>query len=106
MNQVDLYVKILTLLVREIELFNISQDESDTSNSKDLIKTVLSVNKNKKASTLQGGESNVYTDLKDLIIDISNNPDSYTKETIINTLNLILKDRKDILEIVTTRREK
>lgn len=101
MNQVDLYVKILTLLVREIELFNISQDESDTSNSKDLIKTVLSVNKNKKASTLQGGESNIYTDLKDLIIDISNNPDSYTKETIINTLNLILKDRKDILEIVT-----
>ena len=52
MNQVDLYVKILTLLVREIELFNISQDESDTSNSKDLIKTDLSVNKNKKASTL------------------------------------------------------
>ena len=92
MNTIDVYLKIITLLVREIEL----GEENENDNSKDLIRTVLGLNKNKKANNLMGGESTLVTDLKDLILSINNAADTYTKEMVINSLKLILKDRKDV----------
>ena len=47
-----------------------------------------------------GGESTLVTDLKDLILSINNAADTYTKEMVINSLKLILKDRKDILDVI------
>ena len=96
MNTIDVYLKIITLLVREIEL----GEENENDNSKDLIRTVLGLNKNKKANNLMGGESTLVTDLKDLILSINNAADTYTKEMVINSLKLILKDRKDILDVI------
>lgn len=96
MNTIDVYLKIITLLVREIEL----GEENENDNSKDLIRTVLGLNKNKKANNLMGGESTLVTDLKDLILSINNAADTYTKEMVLNSLKLILKDRKDILDVI------
>ena len=96
MNTIDVYLKIITLLVREIEL----GEENENDNSKDLIRTVLGLNKNKKANNLMGGESTLVADLKDLILSINNAADTYTKEMVINSLKLILKDRKDILDVI------
>lgn len=95
MSTVDLYIKIITLLVREIEL----GENNPNDNSTDLIKTILNLNKGKKLSNLSGGESDLLSDLKQLIITITNDPDSYTVEMVMESLSIILKDKQELLAI-------
>ena len=95
MSTVDLYIKIITLLVREIEL----GENNPNDNSTDLIKTILNLNKGKKLGNLSGGESDLLSDLKQLIITITNDPDSYTVEMVMESLSIILKDKQELLAI-------
>ena len=93
-NKIDILIKCIVLLHREVEL----QDPSNDG-SKDLIKTVintLNVGKN----SLIGGESMIIEDLKQLILDMINNPDNYDKLNLLQSLELILKDKEAILKVV------
>lgn len=93
-NKVDILVKCIVLLHRENELQDPSNDRS-----KDLIKTVInSLNVGK--GSLIGGETIIIEDLKQLIIDMINNPDNYDKLNLLQSLELILKDKDSILKVV------
>ena len=79
MNPIDVYIKLITLLYRE----SLLQDESNTDNSKDLVKTILNLNRNKKWNNLEGEESNALTNLKKLILSFAEDLGSYDKEMLI-----------------------
>lgn len=90
MNKLDILLKCILLVYRESELV-----DSDTDNSKDLIKTILGTFKDERKIIL-GGEQDIYGDLKSVIINILNNPE-IDKESIIQSLSVILKDKESIL---------
>ena len=95
MTKLDILIKMLTLLYREREI------ENDTSDSTDLVKTVLSLFGNdNRNSQLMGGESNIEDDLKHLILDLLNNPDNYDKVSLLQSIDLIFKDKNDLGNIV------
>ena len=95
MNPIDVYIKLITLLYRE----SLLQDESNTDNSKDLVKTILNLNRNKKWNNLEGEESNALTNLKKLILSFAEDLGSYDKEMLIESLSIILKEQPTTLEI-------
>lgn len=93
--KLDILLKCVQLLHRESEL-----GESAIDNSKGLIKTILTLYKDTTNKLIIGGENNVMEDLKHLVNEMVNNPENYAKETLINALELILKDRPDYYRII------
>ena len=92
MNKLDILLKAITLLYRESEL-----DNNDSDNSRDLVRTILNLYKESNAKRFVGGESNVIEDLKHLVSDFINNPDSYEKTTLIESLEFVLRDHPAML---------
>lgn len=96
MSKLEILIKMLTLLYREKEI------ENDTSDSSDLVRTVLTIfTTSNKNNQFIGGESSVEDDLKHLILDLLNNPDNYDKVSLLQSINLIFKDKPDLCKIVT-----
>ncbi len=90
MNKLDVLLKCVLLLYREHEI-----TDSESDNSKDLIKTILGLFKDEKKIVL-GGEHDVFDDLKSLIVNMLNNND-IDKESLIQSLSVILRDKESIL---------
>jgi len=96
MSKLEILIKMLTLLYREKEI------ENDTSDSKDLVRTVLSVfTSDNRDNQFIGGDGSVEDDLKHLILDLLNNPDNYDKVSLLQSINLIFKNKPDLCKIVT-----
>jgi len=95
MNKLNILIKCITLIQREREI-----EESASDSSKDLIKTVISLYKDTNGKSLLGGESNLVDDLKYLIIDMLNNPDNYDKTSLLESLEIILKDKPTLITVV------
>lgn len=96
-SKLDVMVKCITLIYREKELYKTEEQKIDSSN--DLIKTVITSFKNDKRA-LQGGESVVTNDLQNLVCDMIQPSSEYTKETLLQSLAVILKDKNNIYKIV------
>ena len=96
-SKLDVMIKSITLLYREKELYKTEEQKSDASN--DLIMTILNVFKNDKRA-LQGGESITINDLQNLVADMIQPEYEYTKETLLQSLNIILKDKNNIYRII------
>jgi len=94
--RIDILLKTITLLNRENEL-----DVSADDNSKELAKTVLETfETNAKNNQLFGGDAAIITDLRYLINDLISNPDGYDKESLVNSLSIILKDKDNLLSVI------
>lgn len=86
MNKVDVIFKCILLLYRENEL---NDESGDTSSG--LVKTILKqLTKNSKM--LVGGESDMISDLTSLCIELCNNPSGFDKLSLLQSLEVILKD--------------
>lgn len=92
MKPIDILIKSIILLHRE------RQVDGEVGDSKDLIRTILSLLKNKK--NIMGGEYSTINDIKNLITDMMHNPDSYEEESLLQSLALILKDKDNIYKII------
>jgi len=92
--KLDILIKCITLLHREQEL-----GENTNDNSKDLVKTILNMYKDMKRP-LSGGDSVIIEDLKNLISDMVHNPDNYDKHSLLQSLELILKDKDVLLKTI------
>ena len=99
-SKLDVIVKCITLLYREKTLLEKTKAEQTVDDSRDLIKTVLSVFKDDK-KPLQGGDSIITTDLQNLVQDMIVNPDNFDKETLLQSITIILKENNKILELLT-----
>lgn len=93
MNKIDILIKCIILIYRENELAT-SQNEK----SGGLIKTVLNTMKDARGKSLTGGETSTLDEIIDLILSMINNPDTFDKYTIMQTTNLILKDKPNALK--------
>lgn len=94
-TKIDILLKSITLLHREKEL------EDKTMDSKDLIRTVLSLYSNiDKGNHYMGGDSTIISDLKYLLTDMINNPDSYDKISLLDSLELIFKDKPEMIKVI------
>jgi len=91
----DILIKCSTLLYREKELI-----DNGIDNSKDLVKTILSMYKDTNGRALIGGESSITEDLKKLVIGMVNNNDEYDKATLLDSLSLILRDKPTTYQAV------
>ena len=95
MKKLEVLLKAVTLLHRETMLSNVATD-----NSRDLVRTVLRLFDHGKESQLMGGESTVISDLTYLLKDMIDNPDNYDKVSLLQSLELILKDKENLLKVV------
>lgn len=95
MNKLNILLKAVTLLHRESMLENVN-----VNNSRDLVRTMLKLLDSGKESQLMGGESTVLTDIKYLLKDMVDNPDNYDKLSLLQSLEMILKDKESLLKIV------
>lgn len=95
MNKINILIKCITLLQRENEL-----EDAASDSSKDLVKTVIGLFKETNGKSILGGESSLVDDLKYLIVDIINNPDNYDKTSLIESLEIILKDKPSLITVV------
>jgi len=95
MLAIDVLIKAITLLHRENEL---GSNEIDTS--KELVRTVLEVMNSTATKLYHGGESDILENLKHLLQDMINNPDNYDKESLLQSLELIIKDNENLLKVV------
>ena len=100
-SKLDILVKSITLIYREKLLADKTKSDQTVDDSKDLVKTVLSVFKEDK-KPLKGGDSVVVSDLSNLLQDMINNPDNFDKESLLQSLTIILKDNNQILKVLTT----
>jgi len=98
MSKLDIILKIITLLHRETELELMTNTTSDTS--KDLVKTILDGIEGEKDNALFGGDSELVKDLIQLIRDMVQNHENYDKLTLIQSLEVILKDRESLIRTV------
>lgn len=96
-SKLDVMIKCVTLLYREKELY--VTEEQKTDNSIDLIKTVLNVFRNDKRA-LQGGESIVVNDLQNLVSDMIQPDYEFDKETLLQSLGVVLKNNDSIYKIL------
>jgi hypothetical protein len=92
MNKLDILLKCIMLLFRERELENSSDD------SRDLVKTILTTFKYVRGKSVIGGETTLLEDLKHFITDMINNPDGHDKITILQSLEIILKDKEAVFK--------
>lgn len=99
-NKIDVLIKCITLLYREKTLANSSNVDNSVDNTSDLIKTLLnSINNDYKP--LSGGESSLVVDLKNIVNNLMDNKDnSLEKETLLQTLAIVLKDHDTLYNIV------
>lgn len=93
--KIEVLLKCIQLLYREAEL-----GESAVDNSKGLVKTILTLYKDTTNKLIIGGDTNVLDDIKHLVNEMMNNPENYTKDTLINTLEMTLKDRQDYYKVI------
>ena len=100
-SKLDVIVKSITLLYREKVLADKTKTDQTVDDSKDLIKTVLSVFKDDK-KPLQGGDSVIISDLQNLLLDMLTKPDNFDKETLTQSLSIILKNNESILKILVS----
>ena len=100
-SKLDVIVKSIILLYREKILADKTKTEQTVDDSKDLIKTVLSVFKDDK-KPLQGGDSVIISDLQNLLLDMLTKPDNFDKETLTQSLSIILKNNESILKILVS----
>lgn len=95
--KIDTLIKCILLLHREnlIRQENINLIDS----SGDLIKTILNMYKNSR-KILIATESTVVDELRDLVIAMINNPESYDESVIIQQLRIILVNNEALLNNV------
>lgn len=94
MTTIDILLKCITLLHRENEI-----KEELSENSVSLVKTILestAIGGNK----LFGGDSEILENLKHLVGDMANDPDSYDKLNLLQSLELIVKDKPSLMKII------
>lgn len=91
-NKLDILLKCVLLLHRENELKRDNPAVLDTS--ADMIKTILNMYKSNKRMILLT-ETSVTEDLKDLILDMINNPDSYDSSVLVQQLDSILGNKEN-----------
>lgn len=92
--KLDVLIKCITLLYREKELEN-----SNVDNSKDIVRTIINLYRD-NTKQLMGGETTMLDELKNLTIDMINNIDGYDKHTLLNSLELILKDKESVFKML------
>lgn len=90
----DVLIKCITLLYREKE-----SESSSVDSSKDVVRTVLNLYRD-NSRTLHGGETTILDDLKKLILDMINNDTGYDKSGLLNSLELILKDKESVFKVL------
>lgn len=96
MIQLDIIIKVITLLNREREL-----GESLGDNSSDLVKTILTTIKGSGNKKLyDGGDSEILDNLIHLTTDMVNNPDNYDKDTLLQSLDLIVSEKPNLLKVI------
>jgi len=92
--RLDILFKTITLLHREQEL-EMTPDDS----SNELARTIVGTfSTSSKVNQLSGGESSIVDDLKYLVLDIVASPDGYDKESLLQSLSVILKERESLYE--------
>lgn len=97
-SKLDILVKCITLLQRERELVEMSElNPSDTS--KDLVKTIIDLYKEER-KPLSGGDSTIIEDIKNVISEMLNSPESFDKHTLLQSLELILADKESLLKVI------
>jgi len=94
MNKLDILLKAITLLHRESLL------ENNIDDSRDLVRTIIKLFDSSKDSQYTGGESTILSDLVYLLKDMVDNPDNYDKLSLLQSLELILKDKETLLKMV------
>lgn len=90
MKKIDILFKSITLLYRESLLGDVTSDSS-----KELVRTIIS--QLKKTSKPLMGENTMLDDLMDLCIDMVNNSEAFTKDNLLQSLKLIIKDNESLL---------
>jgi len=96
MVQLDIIIKVITLLNRESEL-------SDTSNdtSIDLARTIVDIaNGGKNNKLYDGGDSEILDNLVHLVKDMIAHPDNYDKDTLLQSLELIVSEKPNLLKVI------
>jgi len=99
MRKLDILIKSITLLYREKlvgELMHIIPDMS-VELVKNVVKTLES---NTKSNQLTGGDSTIVDDLKYLVMDFYNNPDNHDQLSLLQSLEIILKDKPNLIKVV------
>lgn len=94
-SNVDILMKCILLLHRENEL-----GENSTNNSKDVVKKILTTTKESKNKVLLGGETSILDDIRTLLSNMMSNPDSFDRTTLLESLNIILKDKQSLLKAI------
>lgn len=95
-KRIDILIKSVTLLHREAELNDASND-----NSSDLVSTILGYfNRPTNKNQLLGGDSTIISDLKYLLKDMIDNPDNYEKNTLLQSLEIVLKDKPSLITVI------
>lgn len=92
--KLDILLKCITLLYREKEL-----GEEANDNSRDLVRTIVNLYKDTSRS-FRGGETSTIDDVKNIVINLINNPDTIEKSTLLASLEMALKDRANMFTIV------
>lgn len=99
--KLDILLKCVLLLYRENELKR--ENEEYLESSGDLIKSILNMYKNRKM--LFTSESSVTDNLKQLVIEMVNNPENFDSTMLIHQLDTILKDKESELASITKQIE-
>jgi len=95
MIKIDILIKAITLLNREQAL-----GENGTDNSRDLVITIVNMNNSSNEKLYDGGNSEIADNLKHLLKDMVDHPDNYDQDTLVQSLELILKDNPALLKVV------
>lgn len=93
----EILVQCLTLLYRETLLH-----DKESNNSTPIITSILNLDKDIKTRIKFsiGKEMEFYNNLKDLIIDLMNNPDLYTKNTLLERIQIICRDKPSMYNVI------
>lgn len=95
--KMDILIKCILLLHRENLIRSENPEIIDSSG--DLIKTILNMYKNKKV--LITTENTVIDDLKELVINMINNPENYDESVLLQQLGTILSTNEPLLATIT-----
>lgn len=91
----DMLLKCIILLYRENEL-----GESPIDNSKELVKTILSLYKDNSNKSLMGGEFTLIDEIKAFILKLLTNPELLEKTTLLESVNHILREKSSSYAVV------